>query len=108
MKPYEVGLILGMAGVTFPVRYLLFALGQRVAFPSVVRRAFGFVPVAVLTAIIVPMVLLPDGQHWRLDWHNAYLVGAVAAGVISWRWQHLLASIGTGLAVFFLWRLVFV
>jgi branched-subunit amino acid transport protein len=108
MKPHEIWLILGMMAVTFPVRYLLFALGHHVAFPALVRRALGFVPVAVLTAIIVPLVLLPDGQHWRLDWHNAYLAGTLAAGIISWRWRHLLASIGVGLAVFFLWRFVFV
>ena len=108
MKPHETGLILGMTGVTFPVRYALYALGQRVAFPALARRALAFVPVSVLTAIIVPMVLLPDGQHWQLDWHNAYLAGAVAAGIISWRWRHLLASISAGLAVFFLWRFMFV
>jgi branched-subunit amino acid transport protein len=107
MTLHELGLILGMAGVTFLARYLLFAVGQRVAFPALVRRALSFVPVAVLTAIIVPMIVLPDGQQWRLDWRNASLSGALAAGLVAWRWQHLLASIGTGMAAFFLWRLVF-
>jgi branched-subunit amino acid transport protein len=106
MRQHEIWLVAGMFAVTFPVRYLLFALGERVSFPPLLRRALQFVPVAVLTAIVVPMVLLPDGQHWRLDWHNAYLAGAVATGVISWRWRHLLASISGGLAVFLLWRLI--
>jgi branched-subunit amino acid transport protein len=108
MKPHEIGLILGMMSVTFPVRYVLFALGHRVAFPTLARRALAFVPVSVLTAIIVPMVLQPDGQHWQLGWHNAYLAGAAATGIVSWRWRHLLASISAGLAVFFIWRFMFV
>lgn len=104
---HEIGIIAGMLAVTFPVRYLLFAFGERVGFPPLLKQALRFVPVAVLTAITVPMVLLPDGQHWRLDWHNAYLAGAIAAGVIAWRWRNLLSSIGGGLVVFFLWRLFF-
>ena len=107
MRQYEVAILAGMMAVTFPVRYLLFALGERFEFPPLVRRALRYVPVAVLTAIIVPMVLLPDGQHWRLDWRNAYLTGALAAGLIAWRWRNLLASIGGGLLTFLVWRALF-
>jgi branched-subunit amino acid transport protein len=107
MKPHEIAIIAGMAAVTFPVRYLLFALGEHVEFPPLMRRALRFVPVAVLTAITVPLVLLPDGQHWRLDWRNAYLAGALAAGVVAWRWRRLLASIGAGLVTYLVWRAMF-
>jgi branched-subunit amino acid transport protein len=107
MKQHEIAIIAGMMAVTFPVRYVLFALGERANFPPLMRRALRFVPVAVLTAIIMPLVLLPDGQHWRLDWHNAYLAGALAAGMVSWRWRHLLSSIGAGLVTFVLWRAMF-
>jgi branched-subunit amino acid transport protein len=107
MRPHEIAIVAGMTAVTFPVRYVLFALGERADFPPLMRRALRFVPVAVLTAITVPLVLLPDGQYWRLDWRNAYLAGALAAGMISWRWRHLLASIGAGLVTFVLWRSIF-
>jgi len=100
----ELLLIAGMAAMTFPVRYAFFALGDRVAFPPLVKRALGFVPVAVLTAIVVPMVLLPDGAHWQLSWRNPWLLGAAVSGAIAWRFNHLLAAIGGGMAVFFLFR----
>ena len=106
MSGRELVLIAGMTAVTFLVRYAFFALGERVAFPPVARRALRYVPAAVLTAIVVPMVLLPDGAHWQLNWHNAWLVGALATGLIAWRFNHLLASIGGGMAVFFLYRLI--
>lgn len=104
MSWHEAAIIAGMAAVTFGIRYTLFALGERAAFPVLVRRALRYVPVAVLTAITIPMLLLPDGQHWQLDWHNAYLVGGIAAGLIAWRWRLLLATLAGGLATFFLWR----
>jgi branched-subunit amino acid transport protein len=50
------------------------------------------------------MLLLPNGQHWQLNWHNAYLVGGIAAGLIAWRWRRLLATLAGGLATFFFWR----
>jgi branched-subunit amino acid transport protein len=104
MNPRELELIAGMTAVTFLVRYGFFALGERMAFPPLVQRALRYVPVAVLTAIVVPMVLLPDGAHWQLSWHNAWLVGALVTGLIAWRWKHLLGAIGGGMLVFFLYR----
>ena len=104
MTGREVALVAGMTAVTFLVRYGFFALGERVAFPPVVKRALRYVPAAVLTAIVVPMVLLPDGAHWQLGWHNAWLLGALATGLIAWRFNHLLASIAGGMTVFFLCR----
>jgi branched-subunit amino acid transport protein len=106
MKGQELALIAGMAAITFSIRYAFFAFGERMVFPPLVQRALRYVPVAVLTAIIVPMVLLPDGAHWQFSWRNAWLVGALATGLIAWRFNHLLASIGGGMLVFFLFRWV--
>jgi branched-subunit amino acid transport protein len=104
MSGRELALIAGMTAVTFLIRYAFFALGERIAFPPLVQRALRYVPAAVLTAIVVPMVLLPDGAHLQLNWRNAWLLGAVATGLIAWRFNHLLASIGGGMAAFFLYR----
>jgi branched-subunit amino acid transport protein len=104
MSGHELALILGMTAITFLIRYAFFALGDRLAFPPLAHRALRFVPVAVLTAIIMPMVLLPDGAHWQISWHNPWLLGAGVTGVIAWRFHHLLASITGGMLVFFLFR----
>jgi branched-subunit amino acid transport protein len=104
MTQREISAIAGMTAVTFAIRYVLFGLGGRVDLPALIKRALHYVPVAVLTAIIVPMLLLPDGTHWQLSWRNAYLVGGIATGLIAWRWRHLLGPIAGGMAVFLLWR----
>ena len=99
-------MILGMAAVTVLVKAALFVLGDRVAFPPLLKQALGFVPVTVLTAIIVPMILSPRGEGLELTWRNPQLVGAAVA---------VLACVATGgrqlptivaaLATFFLWQL---
>jgi branched-subunit amino acid transport protein len=102
-----IAMIGGMALVTFGVRMTFYALGARVAFTPRLRRALAYVPVAVLTAIVVPMLLLPDGSHWDLSWRNPWLAGACASAALALRRRGLLAAIGGGMAVYLLWRWAF-
>lgn len=96
-------LILGMAGITFVLRYSLFAWPD-LRFPPMVRQGLHYVPTAVLTAIVVPGLLLPDGQHWALALDNAYLLAGLAAILIAALTRHLLATIGGSLLVFLMLR----
>jgi branched-subunit amino acid transport protein len=96
-------LILGMALITFVIRYSLFALPD-LRFAPVVRQGLHYVPTAVLTAIVVPGMLIPDGQHWALTMQNAYLLAGLATIAIAALSRHLLATIGGGLLVFFVLR----
>lgn len=99
----EALLIAGMFAVTFSVRYLPLLMSGRIEFPAALERALRFVPVAVLTALIMPMILLPNGQ-WQLSMGNPYIVASlVAVGVAAWR-KNLLLTIVVGLVVFFVWR----
>jgi branched-subunit amino acid transport protein len=104
ITPFELAVIVAMAAITFAVRYSFFALPPGTTFSPWVGRMLAYVPVAVLTAIVVPMVLIPDGEHWSLTWRNAWLAGALASGVIAWRYGRLLVAIVVGFAVFFAWR----
>lgn len=102
----EVIMILGMVAVTFSVRYVPLLIVGRIALPQRLLRALRYVPVAVLTAISVPAALMPQGT---VDFHlsNAYFYGACIAVLIAWRFQNLLATIGGGMIVFFIWRVIF-
>ncbi len=107
MTPALWATVAGMAAVTFGIRYALLGLGGRLRFPPRVRSALRYVPVAVLTAIVAPMVLLPDGSHWDLGWRNPWLVGALASAVIVLRTGRLLLAIAGSMAVFLAWRWAF-
>lgn len=96
-------LILGMLAITFATRYSLFAFPD-LRFPALVRQGLHYVPTAVLTAIVVPGMLMPDGQHWQLGLYNAYLWGGLGAIAIAALTRHLLATIGGGFLLFFLLR----
>lgn len=96
-------LMLGMAAITFLMRYSLFAW-PNLRFPPLVRQGLHYVPTAVLTAIVVPGMLLPDGTHWQLSLDNAYLLAGIVSIGIAAISRNLLATIGGGLAVFFALR----
>ncbi|MFT4574862.1 MAG: branched-subunit amino acid transport protein [Marinomonas primoryensis] len=99
-------IISGMFVVTFGVRFVLFARAHKVVMPDFLERALKFVPVAVLTAIITPMILMPD-QHINISLFNPWLLGGIAAFVVGiWRQQQLL-TILVGVVVFFVSKYVF-
>jgi branched-subunit amino acid transport protein len=97
-------LILGMAVITCLIRAAVFVLGERVAFPPLMRTALGFVPVTVLTTLIVPMAVAPHGGDAELTWRNPQLVGALAACGVSAATRRPLVTIAVGMAVFFVWQ----
>lgn len=99
----EIVLIFGMAFVTFAIRYLMIPLSGKLEFPDCLERALRYVPPAVLTAIIVPSVLMPAGNMF-LSFENAYLVGATGACAAGWMTRNLLFTIVFGMAVFLGWQ----
>ncbi|MDA3808899.1 MAG: AzlD domain-containing protein [Spirochaetaceae bacterium] len=103
----EIILILGMMAVTFSIRYVLLAFSGKFSLPESVEKALRYVPPAVLTAIIFPAVLLPEG-HWDLSLHNAYLPAALAAVIAGFLFPKkvLAASISSGLVVFVIFRFI--
>jgi branched-subunit amino acid transport protein len=97
--------IIGMSVITVAIKALIFILGDRVAFSPWLRKALEFVPVTVLTAIIVPMVLAPHGKDMEISWHNAQLIGALVAIAVCLVTRHQLLTIIAGLAAVFAWQL---
>lgn len=96
-------LVTGMMLVTFGVRYPLLALSGRVKLPDSVIELLRFVPVAVLTAICVPIIVAPHNTLWfALD--NEYLIASVAAIIIAAFSRHLLLTITLGMGLFLVLR----
>ena len=102
-KP-EFYLIGAMAMTTFLIRYPLLAFSSRIELPSRIIEALEYLPPAILTAIVVPAVLMPTGDKIILSYTNAQLIGAIAAILIGWRTKNLLATIVGGMLTFFIWQ----
>ncbi len=105
MTRQELILIIGMTAVTFGVRYPVLAITGRISLPRSMTDALKFIPPAVLTAIIVPAVLMPGGE-FDIGYTNAYLIAGSIAAVVAWRRQNLLLTIGVGMGVFWAWRIL--
>jgi branched-subunit amino acid transport protein len=95
--------LLGMVVVTYGVRLSFLVFGHNVTFPPWLERALRYVPAAVLTALIVPMALAPQGTV-DLSLHNAYLPGAVGAVAVALWTRQTLAAIVGGFVVYGIWR----
>lgn len=105
MNGQEIILIAGMMAVTFGVRYLPLLVAGRVQLPERALRALRYVPVAVLTAIIVPAALMPQG-YIDLRLQNAWLWASLGTVAIAWRTRNLLYTIAGGMALFLIWRVL--
>lgn len=102
----EICLIAGMALVTFTIRYSMFAIAGRIEFPRRLVNALRYVPPTVLTAIIVPAVLIPTGDGIHLSYTNPYLVGALIALGVGWFSKNLLLTIIMGMLAFWGWQYI--
>ncbi|MGF1513969.1 MAG: AzlD domain-containing protein [Elainellaceae cyanobacterium] len=97
--------LLGMAIATFSIRYVIFAASSRIALSPALLSALRYVPPVVLTAIVVPEVLIQDGAL-HLSPLNPRLAGAIAAVVVGYLTKNLLLTIVVGMGVFFGWQAV--
>ena len=89
--------IIASGGVTYAIRLSFIVLLGRVALPEVLRRGLRFVPPAVLAAIILPELVLRQG-NLDLSPANPRLLAGLLAGVIAWRTRNVLLTIGVGMA----------
>ncbi len=106
MTANEVFLVLGMALVTFAMRYPMLALISKITLPPSLLSALKFIPPAVLTAIIMPALLVPTGDELDFSIANDYLVAGIITAWVAWRTKNLLLTLAVGMIVMWGWRLV--
>ncbi len=92
-------LIAGMALVTFLPRYVPFGLAGKVTIPPLLARALSFVPIAVLTVIIVQTAFFRQGAL-SLSFDNHYLLASVIAFLAALLTKQLYWTIFLGLISF--------
>ena len=88
--------------VTYLTRLSFIALLGRFELSPLAARALRFVPPAVLSAIVLPELVLRSGEL-DLSWHNARLLAGIVAALVAWRTRNVLLTIAVGMAA--LWGL---
>lgn len=95
-------LIVGMGLLTFALRLALIATLGRIQISDLLQQALKYVPPAVLSAIVLPELLLPGGRFDPTPGNERLLAGIVAVAVARLT-RNVLATIAAGMLV--LWFL---
>ena len=93
--------ILAVGALNYASRLSFIAFFARRTMPPLLARALRYVPAAMLTALIVPMVVEPNGLATNV-W-TPRVAAALVAGVVAWRTRSTLRTLGVGMAT--LWVL---
>ena len=99
-------LIAGMAIATFLTRYPTMFLVSKIELSPQIKSALKYVPIAVLSAIIAPLVLMQEGRL-DLSFDNAFLLAGIVSILISWRLKNLLLTIILGMASLWIFQFIF-
>jgi branched-subunit amino acid transport protein len=101
------GLIAGMALTNILVRSLPISIMSRLELPEPVRRWLGYVPVAVMAAIVAVQVFHPL-EHFDFSPTNPYLLAAVPTAVVYRFTRSFLGATATGILTFLALRYLLV
>ena len=97
---------LGFIGVlTLATRLSFIFLIDKWKPPEVFQRGLRFVPLAVLPALIFPELFVHNNAI-AIPPDFPRLAAAVAAGLVAWRTKSILLTIGVGMLVFYLLRMI--
>ena len=97
-------IIMGMALVTYFTRIGALALFRFTGVPTWLNRWLKYVPVAILTALIIPSLLLPKG-YLDISLNNHYLIAGIAAACVAYRSRNIIATLGIGMSIMFVLKL---
>jgi branched-subunit amino acid transport protein len=98
--------VIGMLAVTYLARLIPMLVLSRVEIPEGFRRWLQFVPVAVLSALLVPNVLLQNGGlALRLD--NTFLLAAVPTLIVAARFKNIFLTVLCGIICLMIIRFAF-
>jgi branched-subunit amino acid transport protein len=102
----NIWLIIVIAGlVTFATRLSFIFLLDRIKVPDWFRHGLRFVPVAVLSAIILPELTSPNGVL-NLSWRNPQLLAGAVAILVAWRTKNVILTIIAGMAALLVFQTI--
>ena len=92
-------LVMILGGIfTFGTRFVMLSGWVAHGLPKWLIDALAFVPIAVLTAILVPAVLIDPATQQIIVIGNARVVAAVVATIMALLTRNVIATISSGLA----------
>ncbi len=97
--------VLGLAVITVLARGLFFLTEREIPLPAWLRQGLRYAPLAALAAVVLPEIVLTQGQLIS-TWKDARVVAAVVATAFFFWRRSILGTILIGMAVMLPLRLV--
>lgn len=94
--------VAGAGIITFALRLSFIALLGRIELPILLSRALRFVPAAVFTAVVVPLLFYVDGAV-EVSLGNERLLAGLVAVLVAWRTRSVPLTLVGGMVT--LWAL---
>jgi branched-subunit amino acid transport protein len=99
-------LVILLAGLlTFGTRLSFILLLHRIKVPGWFMRGLRFVPMAVLSAIILPQ-LTTRNSVLDISFHNPQLFAGAVAILVAWRTRNVLLTILTGMIALLVFKAI--
>ena len=98
-------IITGMALVTYFTRIGALALFRYTGVPTWLNRWLKYVPVAILTALIVPSLLLPKG-YLDISLNNHYLIAGIIAAFVAYKSRNIILTLVLGMSIMLVLKLL--
>lgn len=93
-------IIFGMWLANYLPRMIPMVVLSKLKIPEPVVQWLGFVPVAVLAAILLPDLVMPEpSRQLEIGWQNKYLVAALPAFAVAVKTRSLVWTLLAGMAV---------
>ncbi len=96
-------IIIGMAVVTYIPRMLPLVVLSKVDIPPLITRWLKYVPVAVLSALLFPSILMSN-EKIAIGFENKAMLAAIPCILIAYKTKNLFLTVSVGIGVMFLIR----
>lgn len=103
METEIIGLIIGIALLTFFTRFALAVILRKRKISEKWNRWMVYIPIAVFTTIIVPSLLAPN-EKLELTIQNEYLIAGIVTLLIAYKTKNLIGTVIIGILIIYMLR----
>ena len=102
---YLWAIIIGGMSLTYLIRLSFTVLFPAERLPRIFQKGLRFVPPAILSAIVLPELLSPEG-YLDISLQNTQLIAGIVAAAVAWRTKNTWLTILVGMVALWLLTLL--
>jgi len=96
---WTLAVIVGLTGVTVLTRSFFFFSSEEWSLPDWAQRGLQYAPIAAMSAVVLPEILMQQGQFLH-TWMDARWMGAVVGAAVYFWQRNVLLTIVAGMLAY--------